>query len=100
MGFKDPRQVLEEAVQAYRDGLNAISRDSVPVLWAMTHYHLGNALWRLAEGERDTARLEQAAAAFREAANAHSGDRMPLVAEAHDALGRVEALLAERRNGS
>jgi tetratricopeptide (TPR) repeat protein len=53
---------LEEAVSAYREALQELTRARVPLDWATTHMNLGNALSRLGERESGTARLEEAVA--------------------------------------
>jgi tetratricopeptide (TPR) repeat protein len=58
---------LEEAVAAYRNALQELTRALVPLQWAITQMNLGNALFRLGERESGTARLEEAVAAYREA---------------------------------
>jgi exonuclease VII small subunit len=58
---------LEEAVSAYREALQELTRARVPLDWATTQMNLGNALARLGERESGTARLEEAVAAYREA---------------------------------
>ena len=58
---------LEEAVAAYRAALKELTRERVPLDWAMTQNNLGNALQTLGERESGTARLEEAVAAYREA---------------------------------
>jgi exonuclease VII small subunit len=58
---------LEEAVTAYRAGLEECSRDRLPLQWATMENNLGNALSRLGERDSGTARLEEAVAAYRAA---------------------------------
>jgi hypothetical protein len=46
---------LEEAVAAYRDALQELTRARVPLQWARTQNNLGNALLRLGVQEGGTA---------------------------------------------
>ena len=55
---------LEEAVAAYRAALEEMTRERVPLDWALTHMNLGNTLLRLGERESGTARLEEAVTAW------------------------------------
>ena len=55
---------LEEAVNAYRDALQEMTRERVPLQWVTTQNNLGNALRTLGERESGTARLEEAVAAW------------------------------------
>ena len=55
---------LEEAVAAYRDVLEELTRERVPLDWATTQSDLGLALAILGERESGTARLEAAVAAW------------------------------------
>ena len=50
---------LTEAVAAYRDALEELTRERVPLDWAMTQNNLGLALMRLGERESGTARLKE-----------------------------------------
>jgi tetratricopeptide (TPR) repeat protein len=69
---------LEEAVAAYREALEELTRARVPLDWATTQNNLGNALFRLGERESGTARLEEAVAAFREALQERTRARAPI----------------------
>jgi hypothetical protein len=55
---------LDEAVEAFRAALQEMTRDCVPLQWAVTQMDLGIALSTLGERESGTARPEEAAAAF------------------------------------
>jgi hypothetical protein len=48
---------MEEAVSAYREALNARTRERVPLQWAMTQTNLGDALLAFGERELGTGRL-------------------------------------------
>ena len=50
----------------------------MPPQWAVTQSNLGTALLRLGELDSDTARLEEAVAAYREALKEHTRERVPL----------------------
>ena len=58
---------LEEAVAAHRDALEELTRERVPLEWAVTQNNLGDALRTLGERESGTVRLEEAVAAHRDA---------------------------------
>jgi hypothetical protein len=51
-------------IAVYREALKEMTRERVPLDWAMTQTNLGAALWRLGERESGTARLEEAVSAF------------------------------------
>jgi hypothetical protein len=55
---------LEQAVAAYRAALEEFTRERAPLQWARTQLNLASALRMLGERESDTARLEEAVAAF------------------------------------
>jgi tetratricopeptide (TPR) repeat protein len=68
--------------------------------WAATQSNLGNALTLLGERENGTARLLEAVAAFQEALQENTRERVPLVwATTQNNLGNALALLGERENG-
>jgi hypothetical protein len=53
-------------------------RERVPLQWAATQNNLGIALSTLGERDSDTARLEEAVAACREALKERTRERVPL----------------------
>jgi exonuclease VII small subunit len=59
--------LLEQAVAAYREALQEITRARVPLQWAATQMSLGTGLAILGERESGTVRLEEAVSAYREA---------------------------------
>ncbi|WP_217926596.1 tetratricopeptide repeat protein [Pinisolibacter aquiterrae] len=73
---------LKEAVTAFRAVLTVHRRNRVPLRWAMTQTNLGVALSilgeREGEGERGTARLEEAVEAYRAALEEYRQDVVPL----------------------
>src|SRR5271157_5574501 len=69
---------LEEAVAAYRAGLEEFTRERVPLYWATTQNNLGLALGSLGEREGGTAQLEEAVAAYRAALEERTRERVPL----------------------
>jgi tetratricopeptide (TPR) repeat protein len=99
---------LEEAVVAYRAGLEAVAayyaalEEDVRyraswINWAMTQMNLGAALQALGSREGGTARLEEAVAAYRAALEEYTRDRAPLQwAMAQTNLGNVLQTLWER----
>ena len=67
----------------------------------MTQNDLGNALRTLGEGESETARLEEAVAAYREALKEYNRERVPLDwAATQNNLGTALQTLGERENGT
>ena len=70
--------LLEEAVSAYREALQHLARERVPLQWAETQNNLDNALRALGQRESGTARLEEAVSAFREALKERTSARAPL----------------------
>src|SRR5580704_1968923 len=58
---------LRPAIERYERLLELQPRARVPLQWAATQMNLGNALLRLGERESETARLEEALAAYRAA---------------------------------
>jgi tetratricopeptide (TPR) repeat protein len=92
---------LEEAVAAYRDALEELTHERVPLDWAATQNNLGNALTTLGERESGTARLEEAVAAYRDALDREdtscpsderegaSGPHFRVIAEEERTYGRL-----------
>jgi tetratricopeptide (TPR) repeat protein len=88
---------LEEAVTACRAALEEMTRERVPLEWAMTQVNLGNALKALGERESGTARLEEAVTAYRAALEEMTRERVPLEwAKSTGNQGVALMLLAER----
>src|SRR5580704_13159452 len=74
-------------------------RARAPVDWASTQNNLGNALRKLGERERGTARLEEAVVAFREALRENTRARVPLSwAKTQNNLGSALFRLGERES--
>ena len=81
--------------------LQELTRERVPLDWAMTQNNLGNALARLGERESGTARLEEAVAAYRAALEERTRERVPLDwATTQINLGTALARLGERESGT
>ena len=55
-----------------------MTRERVPLRWAMTQHNLGRALETLGERESGTARLEEAVAAYGAALEERTRERVPL----------------------
>jgi tetratricopeptide (TPR) repeat protein len=73
----------------------------VPLDWATTQNNLGNALGMLGQRESDTARLEEAVAAFRAALEERTRERGPLDwARTQNSLGLALQALGERESGT
>ena len=54
---------MEDTVAVYREALKEVTRERVPLEWAMTQMNLGAVLTRLGERESGTGKLEEAVAA-------------------------------------
>jgi tetratricopeptide (TPR) repeat protein len=92
---------LTEAVAAYRAALEEYTRDQVPLDWATTQDHLGNALWTLGRRESGTTHLTEAVAAYRGALEELTPDLAPLDwARTQNDLGNSLKALGERESGT
>ncbi len=92
---------LEEAVAAYRAALQELTRERVPLDWALTQVNLGTALASLGERESGTARLEEAVAAYRASLAERTRERVPLDwASTQNNLGNAFRSLGERESGT
>lgn len=75
------------------------THERVPLDWAMTHNNLGNALQALGKRESGTARLLEAAAAYRGAIDVFEHAEATYYLEAtRQNLADGEALIASRRS--
>ena len=73
----------------------------MPLDWATTQNNLGNALRMLGERESDTARLEEAVTAYRDALTERTRERVPLGwAMTQNNLGAALWTLGERESGT
>ena len=96
-------QALHDSIAAYSMALDLVSRERVPLDWAMTQNNLGTALSTLGERESGTARLEEAVAAYREALEERTRERVPLDwAMTQNNLGNAlcDARRARERHGA
>jgi tetratricopeptide (TPR) repeat protein len=102
LGQREPgTERLLEAVEAYRNGLKEMTRERVPLDWAMTQNNLGDALTALGKRESGTARLEEAVDAFRAVLTERTRERVPLQwATTQTNLGNALTTLGERENGT
>jgi len=92
---------VSETVAAYRAALEEMTRERVPLQWAMTQNNLGNARAMLGQRESGTARLEEAVAAFHAALKERTRERVPLDwAATQNNLGNVLRELGERESGT
>ena len=92
---------LRESIDAYMQALEEMTRDRVPLDWAMTQNNLGNALSTLGQRESGTARLEQAVTAYRDALLERTRERVPLDwAMTQNNLGNALSTLGERESGT
>ena len=98
---EDGTERLDEAVAAFRAALEVVTRERVPLQWAMTQNNLGNALRALGAREDGTLRLEQAVAAYRAALEVWTRERVPLQwAMTQNNLGNALRTLGEREDGT
>ena len=92
---------FEQAVEAYQAAIEVLTRERVPLDWAMTQNNLGNALQALGERESGTERLEQAVEAYRAAIEVATRERVPLDwAMTQNNLGNALQALGERESGT
>ena len=92
---------LRDSIRIYYQILPKITRERVPLDWAMTQNNLGNALATLGERESGTARLEEAIAAYRAALEERTRERVPLDwAMTQNNLGLALEKLGERESGT
>ena len=66
---------LEEAVAAFREALKEVTRERVPLGWAMTQNNLGNALRALERARAGRRSSKEAIAAYREALKERTRER-------------------------
>ena len=94
---KGDNKALLEAIRVYNSALKDLTRERVPLGWAMTQNNLGAALSSLGKREAGTARLEEAVAAYREALKECTRERVPLDwAMTQNDLGTALQSLGER----
>ena len=76
-------------------------RERAPLDWAKTQYDLGDALFSLGKRENGTARLEEAAAAYRAALEVYTRVALRSTGPRRQSnLGKVLQTLGERENGT
>jgi tetratricopeptide (TPR) repeat protein len=93
----DAAKHLERAISLHRGTL--LLQTPGTLNWAMTQNNLGNALTILGERENETARLEEAVTAYREALKERTRERVPLNwAMTQNNLGTALRALGEREN--
>ncbi|MBI5155546.1 tetratricopeptide repeat protein, partial [Candidatus Poribacteria bacterium] len=98
---KGDNDALRAVIEEYGRKLAGIERIAVPLDWAMTQNNLGSALLSLGERESGTARLEEAAAAYRAALEERTRERVPLGwARTQNNLGSALSALGERESGT
>ena len=83
-------------------GAGGMTRERVPLDWAMTQSNLGAALWTLGERESGTARLEEAVAAYRAALEEQTRSGFRSIGRDADNLGNcaLAAWRAGERDGA
>jgi tetratricopeptide (TPR) repeat protein len=88
---------LEEAVSAFRNGLNEIPRERFPGLWAETQYNFASALVRLGEQEEEREYLLEALCRVNLALEVWTYEQFPWSwSLAQGALGMIFTRLGER----
>jgi tetratricopeptide (TPR) repeat protein len=102
LGEREARTAkLEEAVEAYREALQELTRERVPLDWAWAQGNLGAVLEALGARETGTARLEDAVTAYRAALGERTRERVPLDWAATQAnLGNALLSLGRRESGT
>jgi tetratricopeptide (TPR) repeat protein len=94
-------ETLAKAVDAFREAQKELTRERVPLDWAMTQNNLGTALRGLGERESGTETLRKAVDAFREALKERTRERVPLDwAGTQNNLGNALLGLGERESGT
>lgn len=92
-------QPLEQAVSAFKNGLQEWTRDKAPLSWALTQNNLGAALGVLGKRESGAARLKEAVDAFSFALLVLTQEQSPLDwARVQNNLGAALAALGERES--
>lgn len=89
------------AIATWRATLEELTRNRVPLDWAMAQNALGTALSALGERENGRARLKEAVAAHRTALKERIRERVPLDwAQTQNNLGVALSALGERESGT
>ncbi|MGH7945618.1 MAG: tetratricopeptide repeat protein [Opitutaceae bacterium] len=92
--------VLRTAIGTYQELLNARSRQTGPLDWAMTQNNLGNALVSLGKRENGIAKLLDAVAAYGGALEEYDASNAPLEwAMVQNNLGHAFEIMAPREGG-
>jgi tetratricopeptide (TPR) repeat protein len=96
---------LEEAVTTLRAAQGEVTQESDPLQWAIIEHNLGEALRSLGERESDTARLDEAIAAFQSGLEvlAQMQDREDWREEwaiTQHSLGNILAIVGKRESGT
>src|SRR5262249_55057167 len=100
------RESKDRFGNVHRIGVLGITRSPSPddthsLDWAMTQNSLGIALWSLGERESETAKLEEAVAAYREALKEQTRERVPLDwAMTQNNLGDALLVLGQGESGT
>jgi tetratricopeptide (TPR) repeat protein len=96
----DDNRALADSVAAYRNVLEELTHERVPLQWAATQNKLGNALRMLGARESGTERLQEGIAAYRAALEESTRERVPLQwAATQTSLGNALSILGERQSG-
>ncbi|MFO0991262.1 MAG: tetratricopeptide repeat protein [Hyphomicrobiales bacterium] len=99
--LKGDNAVLSSSIDLYTTILVIVSRERVPLDWALTQNNLGNALQTLGERESGTTRLEQAVRAYEMALEERTRERVPLDwATTQNNLGNALQTLGGRESGT
>jgi tetratricopeptide (TPR) repeat protein len=92
---------LDRSIVRWRELARLLPREHLPLDWAAAQHGLGNALQALGGRETGTARLLEAAAAYRAALSERLRERVPLEwAQSQNSLGNVLVALGTRVPGT
>lgn len=91
---------LRAAIETYHCALDLVRRADAPLIWAETHFHLGNALLACGARDHDSLLLEEAVDAYLAALEEWTQDEAPSDwAKAQSNLGDALQSLAEKDGG-
>jgi tetratricopeptide (TPR) repeat protein len=94
-------EALQRSIVLYRSILQGLSRERIPLDWALAQNSLGYALLVLGERESGSARLEEAISSFRAALEVDTREQMPRQwAMTQRNLGYALLVLGHRESGT
>ncbi len=93
------RENVLRAIEIYHRALGLVGRENLPLEWAATQHHLGDALLLLGESQKDTAALQEAVEVYLAALEEWTFERAPADwTNAQINLGNALQLLGERES--